>query len=370
MGAGASVDEKTELQAAFAAFSAVVSTSSLTEPEFNNLLASSAPQLFQRLTATGDLTNAALALRDQFERAKRVFDQQGEQNGIETTCLEGVDGGSLTPGTQVKIHGLMRKPELNGRLGIVESRNAASDRYTVQLSTDEKEKFSLRKENVSVVPTVLPMRSKIHAETEAVTSLETPTNQGDGEAAAAERRATNLQTGLALGMLRSYALRTLTFVVLADNLSDSSTQHALGIDKSPKDHRREVSVRALLDTGAEHCAMSEGAAKRTGLWKLIDESFSRTVTGIGSSRGFGRVHHARIAFPGDKGDARKEEPELGFDVAFDVIAWPSNVEFEAIIGIDLLARNRAQIDLEKGTVMLRNKAGRVIVLPLIHQHDE
>ena len=70
---------------------------------------------------------------------------------------------------------------------------------------------------------------------------------------------TNLQKGLVHGMLRSHALRTVTF--------------SLGGE----------TVAALLDTGAERSGMSIDAADRCGLRALIDGSFSRTVRGVGTA---------------------------------------------------------------------------------------
>ena len=51
-------------------------------------------------------------------------------------------------------------------------------------------------------------------------------------------------------------------------------------------------------------------------------------------------------------DERKQKTPPMFEVAFDVMSWPPNVNFECIIGIDFLARYKAKIDLFSNTLQL------------------
>ena len=81
---------------------------------------------------------------------------------------------------------------------------------------------------------------------------------------------TNLTRGLRAGMLGSEPLRLIDLSIGG------------------------VSVAALLDTGAEHCAMSPSAAKRCGLQPLVDESFGGVAGGIGTAAKQGRVHYAKV----------------------------------------------------------------------------
>ena len=103
-----------------------------------------------------------------------------------------------------------------------------------------------------------------------------------------------------------------------------------------------ITISALLDTGAEHCAMSQAGSTRCGLQPLVDENFGGVVGGIGTATKQGRVHYAKVSLPAaeNKGD----DAPL-FEVAFDVMSWPEHVNFEAIIGIDFLARYKATIDV-------------------------
>jgi hypothetical protein len=222
----------------------------------------------------------------------------------------------------------------------------------------------------------------------------------------APNKATNLQRGLAAGMLSSEPLRLVDF--------------AIG----------SVKLAALLDTGAEHCAMSAAASKQCGLQPLVDESFGGTAGGIGTAQKHGRVHYAKLllgsdvaaavgasatapapakpavadvkapaaATTSDNAEAKVKEvagekkavPPTAtatanstqakvkdttsekqaaadaqsagsssasatchyYEVAFDVMEFPPHVTFDAIIGIDFLVRHRAKIDLVDGTVAL------------------
>ena len=112
----------------------------------------------------------------------------------------------------------------------------------------------------------------------------------------------------------------------------------------------EVSIAALLDTGAEHCAMSASGATKCGLQPLVDESFGGVAGGIGTATKSGRVHYAKVALAQPSGAATT--PPAQFEIAFDVMSWPPHVSFEAIIGIDFLARYRATIDVCGNAVSL------------------
>ena len=170
----------------------------------------------------------------------------------------------------------------------------------------------------------------------------------------APSRQVNLQRGLAAGLLKSEPLRLIDLSV------------------------GEVRVAALLDTGAEHCAMSSDGAARCGLQPLVDETFGGTVGGIGTAAKHGRVHYAKVTFKGPvAAPAGTEEAGGGsdgvaadrnntngadapvpaggaplFEVAFDVMDWPPHVKFEAIIGIDFLARYKAVVDVGANALRL------------------
>ena len=148
----------------------------------------------------------------------------------------------------------------------------------------------------------------------------------------AHDRTTNLQRGLASGTL---AVRSLPMITI---------------------EMSGVRLKALCDTGAQHCAISEAAVARCGLAHLVDVSFAKTcVGGIGgNARRYGRLHYAQLQC----GDAELE-------TGFDVICWPPSAnDFDAIIGLDLLARAKAKIDLATSMIELES-GGSAVEVPLL-----
>ena len=134
---------------------------------------------------------------------------------------------------------------------------------------------------------------------------------------------TNLQKGLIAGMLRSQALRLVPLELNGER------------------------IVALLDTGAERSALGVEATDRCGLGELVDDSFTRRVGGFGGATdGCGRVHYCEMIVGG-----------VPFRAAFDVLRFPANVEFEAILGLDFLVRGRASIAIAEGTLTLQNHDG-------------
>ena len=105
------------------------------------------------------------------------------------------------------------------------------------------------------------------------------------------------QRGLASGLLSSTSLRTVDFQVgCGSGDGGDGGGGGDGGDGAPAQ-----TVRALLDTGSQTTAISREAAAHCGLLALCDESFARTVGGIGGAaagRSHGRVHFAKISIGG------------------------------------------------------------------------
>ena len=117
-------------------------------------------------------------------------------------------------------------------------------------------------------------------------------------------------------------------------------------------------IVALLDTGAERSALGVEATARCGLGELVDDSFTRRVGGFGGATdGCGRVHYCEMIVGG-----------VPFRAAFDVLRFPANVEFEAIIGLDFLVRGRASIAAE-GTLTLHNHDGTPASVELLFPRE-
>ena len=58
-----------------------------------------------------------------------------------------------------------------------------------------------------------------------------------------------------------------------------------------------------------------------------------------------------------------------FRAAFDVLRFPANVEFEAIIGLDFLVRGRASIAIAEGTLTLHNHDGTPASVELLFPRE-
>jgi len=278
MGAGASAQDKVELQAAYAAWEQATAPGqpALTDEAFLALLKTAAPNLHEKASAAGTGAAAAKSLRSQFETARRKLQMRA--------------------------------------LGESSGKNAP--------------------DAAKSAPAPPPLQ-KLYSW--------------------APDKSTNLTRGLNAGLLASEPLRLIDLTIAG------------------------VKVPALLDTGAEHCAMSSEGAKRCGLQPLVDESFGGQVGGIGTASKQGRVHYAKVSLSGNAPAAAEPEAKKDgeaavpptptgpqFEVAFDVMSWPPHVNFEAIIGIDFLARHKAMIDVCGNSVKLVAPTGESVEAVLRH----
>ena len=116
--------------------------------------------------------------------------------------------------------------------------------------------------------------------------------------------------------------------------------------------------------------MSTSGATKCGLQPLVDESFGGVAGGIGTAAKQGRVHYAKVTLPVAGGASTSPDHEAPpphfFEVAFDVMAWPPHVNFDAIIGIDFLARYKATIDVSGNTLRLTAPAAGAGDEPVVH----
>ena len=239
MGAGASAEDKAELQRSYAAWNqATADGKPLNDEGFLALLKEHAPGLHTKVSAEGTGPAAAKALLSQFESAKRKLQMQALQKASKENVL------GATPADP---------------------------------------------------PPQPPTLQKLYSW--------------------AADKSTNLQRGLKSNAFEKVPLRL--------------------VDLSIAD----ISIAALLDTGAEHSALSTSASERCGLKPLVDESFGGVAGGIGTTSKQGRVHYAKITVKGAAGTG------VQLEAAFDVMEWPKSATFDAILGIDFLVRYKAIIDV-------------------------
>lgn len=94
-------------------------------------------------------------------------------------------------------------------------------------------------------------------------------------------------------------------------------------------------VKAFVDTGAQATIMSTKLAERTGLARLIDKRFVGEARGVGTGKIIGRIHQAQIRI------------ETQFiPCSFTVL----DTEVELLLGLDMLKRHQALIDLGKDSL--------------------
>ncbi|KAK5781108.1 Ddi1p PWA37_002035 [Arxiozyma heterogenica] len=96
-------------------------------------------------------------------------------------------------------------------------------------------------------------------------------------------------------------------------------------------------VKAFVDTGAQMTIMSTRLAEATGLSKLIDRRFIGEVRGVGRGKIIGRIHQAQI----------KIETQYICN-SFVVL----DTEIDVLIGLDMLKRHQACIDLAKNVLRI------------------
>ena len=69
--------------------------------------------------------------------------------GLHAFGAAGAQGAGLKPGAQVTLRGLTKRPELNGRVGLLETFDAAAQRWLVHL--DGSDAVKLKPENLEAL---------------------------------------------------------------------------------------------------------------------------------------------------------------------------------------------------------------------------
>lgn len=98
-----------------------------------------------------------------------------------------------------------------------------------------------------------------------------------------------------------------------------------------------IPVKAFVDSGAQMTIMSTRLADKCGLTKSIDKRFIGEARGVGIGKIIGRIHQAQI----------KIETRF-IPTGFVVL----DTQLDLLIGLDMLKRHQACIDLEKNVLRI------------------
>merc|ERR1719430_1899243 len=97
-------------------------------------------------------------------------------------------------------------------------------------------------------------------------------------------------------------------------------------------------VKAFVDSGAQATIMSQAAAERCGIMRLVDTRWAGVAKGVGTQKIIGRVHMAQIQI-------EQEYLTSSFSI---LEAQPMDM----LLGLDMLKKHQCTIDLRKNCLMI------------------
>jgi hypothetical protein len=341
MGAAASTEpEKEELRKVYAVFANVGGSKNVSSTAFEVMVKDHAPQIWQKLSTSGDSENALLALQSQLEGARLKLSGQSasvSENQEEAPPLsyewakdavvnlqKGLAAGLLSPVPLPRVRFVIGEGELT------EDTPRSEPLITVSATT-----------------TTSQLGIGSHARVKDVigqpqtNNLEVVIEDWDS---AKQRYLVKFVKSQKLALLKP---ENLSLVQLGSPIAPT------------------YEITALVDSGAEHSALSPSMAKRSGVAHLIDSKFAGNIGGVGTTNGYGRIHYAKIHFRNSI-EGEKVRPPL-FELGFDVFEWPpSAIEFDAILGIDFLKRYKATIDVANSVLVLnRTEDTKTVIIPFV-----
>lgn len=108
-------------------------------------------------------------------------------------------------------------------------------------------------------------------------------------------------------------------------------------------------IKAFVDSGAQATIMSQAAAERCGIQRLVDKRFAGIAKGVGTQKIIGRVHMVQIQI---------EDQFL--TSSFSIL---EEQPMDMLLGLDMLKRHQCCIDLKSNELVIGSAGVKTRFLP-------